>query len=155
MSNQIINFLHLLGTSVWIGGMIYIHFVLLPSVSKIDPGESGKLQGIAAKRFSIIAWSAIIILVVTGFLKTPGEMLLNTSTQFGVVLLIKHILILGVIVVGIVIGTVVVPGLRKNMPNPGEKPKAEFLSYKKRLESLATSNLIFGILILICASMLW
>ncbi|HMN17395.1 MAG TPA: CopD family protein [Ignavibacteriaceae bacterium] len=155
MADQTINFFHLLGTSVWIGGMIYTHFILLPSVSKIDPGESGKLQGIAAKRFSIIAWVAIIILIITGFLKTPGEMLLNISTQFGIVLFIKHIFILGVVLVGIVIGGIVVPGLRKNMPNPGEKPREKFLLFKKRLELLATTNLILGILILICASMLW
>lgn len=155
MADSIINFFHLLATAVWIGGMVYIHFVLLPSVSKIDPGESGKLQGIIAKRFSIIAWSAIIILLITGFLKTPGEMLLNTSTQFGVILLIKHILILCVLITGIIIGAVVVPGLRKNMPNPSEKPKEAFFVYKKRLEMLATTNLTLGILILICASMLW
>jgi len=155
MTNQVINFFHLLSTAVWIGGMVYIHFVLLPSVSKIDRGESGKLQGIIAKRFSIIAWSALVILLITGFLKTPGEMLLNTSTRFGVILIIKHILILFVILVGVVIGAVVVPGLRKNMPTPGENPPKAFFLYKKRLEMLATTNLTLGILILICASMLW
>lgn len=145
----------MLGTAIWIGGMVYIHFILLPALSKIDPGESGKLQGIIAKRFSIIAWIALVILLITGFLKTPGEMLFNTSTQLGVILLIKHILILCVILVGIGIAAVIVPGLRKNMPNPGEKPKAEFFVYKKRLEILATTNLTLGMLILICASMLW
>lgn len=54
-------------------------------------------------------------------------MLLNVSTQFGVVLLIKHIFILGVVLVGIVIGGIVVPGLRKNMPNPGEKPREKYV----------------------------
>lgn len=128
---------------------------IITSLSKIDPGESGKLQGITAKRFSITAWSAIVILIITGFLKTPGEMLLNTSTQFGIILLIKHLLILCVILVGIGIGAVVVPGLKKNLPNTGEKPKVAFFIYKKRLEILATTNLTLGVLILICASMLW
>lgn len=155
MANGVINFFHLLATSIWIGGMVYIHFVLLPAVSKIDQGEGGKLQGIIAKRFSIIAWSALLILLITGYLKTPSEMLFNTTTHFGIILTIKHILILCVIVVGIMIGAVVVPGLRKHMPKPGEKPLPEFFSFKKKLEILATTNLTLGILILICASMLW
>ncbi len=155
MAHGVINLFHLLATSIWIGGMVYIHFVLLPAVSKIDQGEGGKLQGILAKRFSIIAWSALLTLLITGYLKTPSEMLFNTSTQFGIILTIKHVLIIGVIIVGIMIGAVVVPGLRKYMPKPAEKPTPEFFSFKKKLEVLATTNLTLGILILICASMLW
>jgi hypothetical protein len=55
----------------------------------------------------------------------------------------------------IIIGAVVVPGLRKYMPKPGEKPPPEFFSFKKKLEIIATTNLMLGALILICASMLW
>lgn len=97
----------------------------------------------------------MLILLITGYLKTPSEMLFNTSTHFGIILTIKHILILCIIIVGIMIGAVVVPGLRKNMPKPCEKPLPEFLSYRKKLEILATTNLTLGVLILICASMLW
>ena len=135
--------------------MVYIHFVLLPAVSKIDQAEEAKLQGIIAKRFSIIAWSALLILLITGYLKTPSEMLFNKSTQFGIILTIKHILILCVIIFGIMIGAVVVPGLRKHLPKPGEKPAFEFFAFKKKkLEFLATTNLTLGILILICASLM-
>lgn len=155
MAHGVINFFHLFATSIWIGGMVYIHFVLLPAVSKIDQGEGGKLQGLLAKRFSIIAWSALLILLITGYLKTPSEMLFNTSTQFGIILTVKHILIIVVLIVGITIGAVVVPGLRKYMPKSGEKPTPEFFSFKRKLELLATTNLTLGILILICASMLW
>jgi hypothetical protein len=55
----------------------------------------------------------------------------------------------------ILIGAVVVPGLRKYMPKPGEKPPPVFFSFKKKLEILATTNLTLGVLILICALMLW
>lgn len=155
MINGIVNFFHLLAAAVWIGGMVYIHFVLLPSVSKIEPGESSKLQGIAAKRFSIIAWSSLLILLITGYIKTPSNMFFDTSTNFGTILFVKQILVIAVIIVGMIIATVVVPGLRNNMPKPGEKPTAGFLSYKKKLEIFASVNLTMGVFILICASMLW
>jgi uncharacterized membrane protein len=53
MIHNIINFLHLMATTVWIGGAIYIHFILFPALKQIDQQQSGKLQGIIAKRFSI------------------------------------------------------------------------------------------------------
>lgn len=155
MIHGIVNFFHLLAAAVWIGGMVYIHFVLLPSVSKIEPGESSKLQGIAAKRFSIIAWGSLLILLITGYIKTPANMFFDTSTNFGAILFVKQILVIAVIIVGMIIATVVVPGLRNSMPKPGEKPTAVFLSYKKKLETFASINLTLGVFILICASMLW
>lgn len=86
MDRIIINYLHLLGTIIWIGGAIYMHLVLQPSLKSIDPREGGKLQGIVAKRFSIIAWSSILVLIITGLLKTPSSLLLATTSNFGVIL---------------------------------------------------------------------
>jgi hypothetical protein len=44
-----LDFLHLLATAAWIGGMIYIILVLMPSLTAIDPPQRGKLMGAAAK----------------------------------------------------------------------------------------------------------
>ena len=43
MAENITNFFHLLATSVWIGGAMFIHVVLQPSLRRIDPRESGML----------------------------------------------------------------------------------------------------------------
>lgn len=155
MVDGIINFFHLLGTVVWIGGMFYMDLILIPSLAKIDPGESGKLMGMIAKKFTITAWSAIIILIITGILKTPSDMYFDTSDEYGIFLLIKHVLIVGSIIVGLVITFVYVPHLKANSPKLGEKPSPEFESYTKKIENLSKTNLLLGILILICASWLW
>lgn len=155
MENSIINFFHLLGAVIWIGGAFYIHLILMPALKAIDPQEGGKLQGIIAKRFSIVAWASIIVLLITGFLKTPSTMLLNTTSYFGIILLIKHIFIIGAIFVGLMIALVAVPNLSKNAPKPGEKPSAGFFKYQKTLHTLALTNLIFALIILLLASMLW
>ena len=155
MVDGIINFFHLLGTVVWIGGMFYMDLILIPSLAKIDPAESGKLMGMIAKKFTITAWSAIIILIITGILKTPSDMYFDTSDEWGIFLLIKHILIIGSIIVGLVITLVYVPGLKANSPKPGQRPSAEFEAYSKKIEHLSKTNLVLGILILICASWLW
>ena len=155
MIDNIINFVHLLATSIWIGGAFYIHFILLPSLRQIDPQQSGKLQGIIAKRFSLTAWTCIILLLITGYLKTPDGLLFDTSSEMGRILTIKHLLVAAVIIVGLFIAFYVVPNMRKNAPKPGEAPSTQFISYQKKLSSLATTNLILGLLVLAYASMLW
>jgi uncharacterized membrane protein len=155
MWNTIINIVHILSTAVWIGGAFFIHVVMQPSLKQIDPQQSGKLMGIISKRFSITAWICIILLIITGYLKTPHEMLFNFTTDFGVYLAIKHLLIIIVVVSGLVIGLYVVPNLRKNAPKAGDTPSTEFAKYQKNLSSLATFNLILGILIVVFASLLW
>ncbi len=155
MVDGIINFLHQLATAIWIGGMIYMDLILMPSAAKIDPGESSKLLGLIAKKFTIFAWGSIIILIITGLLKTPSNMLFSASTDTEIILLIKHILVIVIIITGLIITVVFVPGLKANAPAPGEKPSEEFFSYQRKIEHLSKTNLVLGILILICASWLW
>lgn len=155
MADGIINFFHLFATTVWIGGMFYMDIILLPSAAKIDPAESSKLEGMIAKKFTIAAWSSIIVLVITGLLKTPSDMMFNTNVDFGTILMIKHILVIVIIITGLIITLVYVPGLKANAPKPGEQPSAKFVSYRKKIEMLSRTNLVIGILILLCASWLW
>lgn len=150
-----VNIIHILSTAVWIGGAFFVHFILQPAMKEIDPQQSGKLMGIVSKRFSLTAWISILLLVLTGLIKTPTGMLFNTDSDFGVYLLIKHLLIVLVIAVGLVIAFYIVPQLRKNTPKPGEIPSSEFLTSQKRLGILAKINLVLGILIIVFASMLW
>ena len=155
MVNTILNIIHILSTAIWIGGAFFIHFVLQPSFKYIDPQQSGKLMGIISKRFSITAWICIILLIITGYLKTPQAMLFNFTTDIGIYLAIKHLMIILVVITGLVIGLYVVPNLRKNTPKAGEAPASEFVKYQKYLSNLATFNLILGILIVVFASLLW
>lgn len=155
MTDTIVNVLHLLATAMWIGGALAIHFVFQPALAQIDPPQAAKAMGFLSKRFSIIAWSCIIVLVVTGLMKTPDGMLTDTSSEAGVTLFIKHIFVVLVIVIGLIIAFVVVPRLRKAAPAPGEKPSDEFLAAQRRLEMLSKVNTLFGLVILISASLLW
>lgn len=155
MADGIVNFLHLLATAVWIGGMIFMHFVFLPSLSAVEPQHAARVQGGVAKRFTMAAWTSVIVLLVTGYLKTPDGMLLNTTSDLGLILTVKHLLILGMIAVGLIITLVVVPKLKVSAPKPGEGPTADFIGYQKRLSMLSTTNTVLGLAVLVCASFLW
>jgi hypothetical protein len=41
------------------------------------------------------------------------------------------------------------------MPEPGQPPSETYRALQKRLTTLTLTNTILGILILVCASMLW
>lgn len=155
MTDNIINFFHLLATAVWIGGAVYAHVILIPALKHIDPQQSGKLQSIVAKRFSITAWSCILVLLITGLLKTPSHLLFDTSTALGSVLFAKHVVIACVIIIGLVIAFVVVPKMMRNAPKPGDRPAPDFITAQGRLKLLATVNTILGVGILLLASFLW
>lgn len=150
-----INVLHILATAVWIGGAAFVHFILKPASRSIDPQQAGKLFGLVAKRFSKVAWGSIIILLVTGYLKTPDGLMFDTSSEMGMMLTIKHILVAGVLVVGLTIGLYVVPSMQKAAPKPGEAPSAAFIGYQEKLNTFASINLVLGVLVVIVASMLW
>lgn len=146
-------FVHLLTTVFWIGGMTFMHFVLNPALAAISPPEGGRLMGIVAKRFTIIAWSSILLISITGLFKTPSGFLYETSTTYGQILLLKHIAFFIMIISGAVITFVVAPKLRSLAPKSGERPVEGFLAAQKWLGRLSGMNMVLGILVLFLVSM--
>jgi uncharacterized membrane protein len=59
--------LHLLAAVAWIGGMVFLSFVLVP-ILKREPfaAQRGALIRTAALRFRLVVWSAIALLLMTG-----------------------------------------------------------------------------------------
>jgi uncharacterized membrane protein len=149
-----IGFLHLLATVTWIGGMVFANLVLMPSLAAIDPPQRGRLMGAVVKRFSMLSWGSIAVLLVTGLIATPSQQLLNLSTIWGVTLAIKHLLVLSMLVIGVLVGFVVSPKLQAKAPPPGQPPTSDYLKAQKQLSVLATVNMILGILVLLLAAAL-
>jgi uncharacterized membrane protein len=150
----VIDFLHLLATVAWIGGAVYMNLVLMPSLNAIEPPARGKLMAAASKRFTIIAWSSIIVLAITGYLKTPAGMLFNTTETYGMTLTVKHVLFLTMIALASLIMLVVVPRMNALAPKPGEKPSPGFLKAQTLLPRLSVTATILGIVVLLCVVLL-
>jgi copper resistance protein D len=155
MFEVINNFLHLLAAAVWLGGAIFIHIVLNPSLKLIDPQQGGIVLGSIGKRFSITAWSSYLVLIITGYIKTPDGMLLAFDSDFGMYLSIKHIAMILLILSGLVIALYIVPRMRAAMPKGGEKPADEFIRRSKQLHNFALFNTLLGIFIFLLSSLLW
>lgn len=150
----VIDFLHVLATVSWIGGMIYINVVLMPSLPALAPESRGKLMGAAAKRFAVVSWSSVVILLLTGLQKTPTGMLFDLATSYGITLTVKHVSVLVMIGIGLFITFAIVPRMTALAPKPQEKPTVEFFKTQKQLQILAMTNMLLGIVVLFCVVLL-
>lgn len=155
MYDVIINFLHLMAAAIWLGGAIFVHIVLDPSLKHIDPQQGGKLLGEIGKRFSIIAWTSYLVLIITGYIKTPDGMLLSFDEGFGFYLSLKHIAMILLLISGLIIGILIVPRMLAASPRNGEKPADEFFRKTKQLHYFTYFNTFLGIIIILLSSMLW
>ncbi len=155
MTETIVNFFHLLAAAVWIGGMLFIFLVLQPSLRALDAQQTGRLMSVVVRRFAVASWVSILLLAITGYIKTPERMMFDFSYGLGAVLAIKHALVILAIVVGLILAARVLPALARNTPKPGEAPSGAFLRTQKQLGILGRLNAVLGLLILVCASQLW
>jgi uncharacterized membrane protein len=58
---------HVLCAVVWVGGMFFAYVVLRPSLSALDPPQRMALHGQVFRRFFLIVWHAMPLIVLTGF----------------------------------------------------------------------------------------
>lgn len=154
MVQTAVDLIHILAAATWLGGMIYIAFILQPALRTIDPQQNARLSAAVQKRFSITSWVAMAVLIITGYMKTPEGMMFDLSISLGQILAVKHLLIIMVILIGLGIALYAGPGMRKNAPKPGEPPSADFFRFHKSLNIMALTNLILGIGIFVCAMLL-
>lgn len=66
--------LHLSAAIIWLGGMVFAHFCLRPSVAMLEPPQRLSLMAATLTRFFEIVIPAIVVLLATGgYLYTGRE----------------------------------------------------------------------------------
>ncbi len=145
----IIDFLHELAAVAWIGGIIYANLVLMPSVSAIQVQEQGKLIGAVTKRFTMLSWLSIFVLIGTGILKALSPEMKNISQTEHLMLSIKYALFAGMFIVSVLITFVLGPKMKKLASQPGQQPAPELGKVQKQIGTLAIINMILGVLVLL------
>jgi uncharacterized membrane protein len=63
---------HLLAMATWVGGMAYALLVLRPSLMVLDPAARLQLHGQAFRRFFLIVWHAMPLMLLTGWAMVFG-----------------------------------------------------------------------------------
>lgn len=133
---------------VWIGGMIYQSWIMLPAVRKTDPKTQSQILKGTIRPFMILAIVSIVVLIATGIFMTMGRIDQGISmlSTYGILLMVKHLLTLAIIVLGLLGGFYLSPKMQR-LANSGEKQKVAKIN--KSLNSISHTNPILGIIIIV------
>lgn len=149
-------FLHMVATVVWIGGLFTMSLVVWPGLRRAinDDEAFGRVVEALHQRFRPLANISLAVLVLTGFVQMNANEnykgLLNFDNPWAQAIALKHVSIIGMIVVGVIMTFAVQPALRRNAllvaGGVGDEHEAQRL--RKRMNRLSRIDLILGVLVL-------
>lgn len=143
----LINWIHILGFVVWLGGAIFFSLILVPNLSSLAPPEAGKLMGAVEKQFTPIAWLSLGTLAITGLLRMFLTGTLNTGYLFGSTgktMLLKLLVFAAIVVVGYMITTTA-----KKLGSASGPEEA--MGLQKQLGKLSKTNIALGVIVILLA----
>jgi len=94
-----LDYLHVIAISIWLGGVVAFSYVAMPSAGGGDPRELGR----TIWRFSLTALVAVAVIVTTGTLQSLDRLVLIedlVETPYGIALLAKILLLVGLLGLG-------------------------------------------------------
>jgi copper resistance protein D len=78
--------IHVLLACIWVGGMFYTAAVVVPFAVKHSPDERQRILRGLARKFRMIGWSSVVLLLITGLINvTQRDHLSNIGEAFGAV----------------------------------------------------------------------
>ena len=86
---------HLLGNVAWLGGLLYIGCILIPTLLRLEARQRARILSMGLPEFSAFAIITVVLLAVTGSLNTTVHLTSLTqfiTTLYGRTLLIKILL---------------------------------------------------------------
>lgn len=150
-------FFHLVATVIWIGGMVMLALVVWPSSRRVLDGDP-KLADLLAdlrKRFNPLANLSLAVLIITGMIQMSGnpnyDGLLSFTNDWSRAILLKHLAILGMLIVGATLQWGVAPAqerLALLRASGKEAPADEAARLDRQERRLDAINLLLGTLVL-------
>lgn len=150
LMDGVIQFLHLLAATVWIGGAVFMNFVFSPVLKKLDFAQRGLLVKNVSGKFSLFAWPSVAILLITGFIKLPEGLLGNFTGHYGAILHVKLLLVFIMIALGLYL--TVYLGSKVKKISPDQQNSAELLKLQKVMPVLSMSITLLGVVVLLLIS---
>lgn len=157
-------YLHIFAAFVWLGGMLFLAFVLAPISRKIEPlSLRGSLLMTIGTRFRLVGWICIVILIVTGFLNIfnrdmSHEIFLPSQlfgTEFGKTLVVKLTLVFLMVILSIIHDFFVGPRMTTLMQESAKgNANSELQNLRWYVSWLARLNTAFAVLLIYFAAKL-
>jgi uncharacterized membrane protein len=152
-------FLHLVATVVWVGGLLLLTLVVWPEARALlaRQDQSGLLLDFLdrlRKRFYPLANLSLIVLIVTGLYQMDQnphyDGLLQLTNDWTRAILLKHVAVLGMLVIGVAMQWGVMPALERAtllVRSGRESPDLDRL--RRRERQLTALNCALGVVVLI------
>ncbi|RIY38970.1 CopD family protein [Neopusillimonas maritima] len=146
--------LHVLAVVLWVGGMVFAHFYLRPSLTEFDPPTRLALMCSVLKRFfGHVLWAALIVLA-TGLwmIGRAAKVMVQAGMEFNMPLAWTIMATLGVVMIVIffVIRFRFYPPMVEAVSTADWPSAAAALS---RVRKWVTVNMVLGLVIVVVASM--
>ncbi len=146
------HFIHVMGTVVWIGGILMALLVILPSSKAALESAPmvGKLMKEVAKRFTPLANISILMLIATGIILFYYDKNYTSfpdlKNRWNVVIALKHFFVATMIVIHFYRGLILNQKIEKFSSQPNEKQSSRL---KKISLDLVKVNFALGIIVLL------
>jgi uncharacterized membrane protein len=144
---------HLVATVVWIGGIVFMAFVVTPATAS-EPGSSRLLAAIQ-RRFTPIANLSLIVLIVTGMVQLTANSnyvgFLNFSNTWAKAILLKHIAVGGMVLAGLYMNLVLQPDINRMamLLSSGKAKPEDTAALTRRQSQLTQINVVLAIVVLL------
>jgi uncharacterized membrane protein len=135
--------LHILAAAAWVGGMLYALAVLRPALRVLDPAPRLQLHMLVLKRFFLVVWHAMPIMLLTGWAMIPAAGWSMAALPWQVNVMQGLALVMAAIFLFTFFGPV--RRLRRAI-----RPGPELL---ERIGLLITANLGLGVVVILVASL--
>lgn len=112
--DPIMKFVHILGVVIAIGGMHYVMTVLMPVAKKMGPPTGPQVMEATSKKFHVLVWISIALLILSGLHLTFAKGYLKTDRATLLLLKIGLALVIFAISLGLSLPVPALANLRKN-----------------------------------------
>ena len=151
-----LDFLHLMATIAWIGGMFFNFLVVMPTVQKVlDPPTMGKFMGVLFKRVRVVVYVSLLILFVTGIpMKIASEYymgIINFDNTWEIVGFVKHVFVALLALMAIYSFEILSPKVARMAANG---PSPELMGLRKIQMKMGAVSFLFGITIIFLSAMM-
>jgi uncharacterized membrane protein len=152
----LIDWLHIMATVVWIGGMFTNFFILRPSLAKaLSPADAGKLMGVVMKKTRIVVYISIVVLGVTGIplkIINPNYIsIINFENSWEIVSFVKHLCYGILVLLAVYSFEILSPKVRK-VAEMGPSPALALL--QKKQATLGKLAFLTAIVVLVLSSLM-
>lgn len=151
-----LDFVHLMATIAWIGGMVFNFLVVMPTVSKtLEPATAAKFMTALMRRVRVVVYVSLAVLFITGIpMKIANEnyvWIISFENSWQIAGFIKHVFVAFLALLALYSFEILTPKLAR-LAQAGKMDEVGKLRIFQK--KLAAVSFLMGIIIVLLSAMM-